>query len=121
MVELDLVELADIIGGCGIRVPVTNGSLTDITLNLKRKTSIQEINDTFEKVSQNELKNILFYTKDPIVSIDINNSCYSCTFDSQMTSAIGKMDKIIGWCDNETGYSSRIIDIINLLLNKKFV
>jgi len=114
-------DLANVIGGCGIRVPVPNGSLTDITLNVKRKTSIQEINDTFEKASQNELKNILFYTKDPIVSIDINNSCYSCTFDSQMTSVIGKMVKIIGWYDNETGYSSRIIDMINLLVNKKFV
>lgn len=98
-----------------------NGSLTDITLNVKKETTIQEINDTFERASQNELKNILFYTKDPIVSIDINNSCYSCTFDSQMTSVIGKMVNIIGWHDNETGYYSRIIDIINLMLNKKFV
>jgi glyceraldehyde 3-phosphate dehydrogenase len=114
-------DLANCIGGCGIRVPVPNGSLTDITFNVKRETSIQEINDTFKKISQNELKNILFYTKDPIVSVDINNSCYSCTFDSQMTSVIGKMVKIIGWYDNETGYSSRVIDIINLLINKKFV
>ena len=114
-------ELTNVIGGCGIRVPVPNGSLTDITCNVKRKTSIQEINDTFERISKNELKNILFYTKDPIVSIDINNSCYSCTFDSQMTSVIGKMVKIIGWYDNETGYSSRIIDLINLLINKLYV
>uniref|UniRef100_UPI003563666D type I glyceraldehyde-3-phosphate dehydrogenase n=1 Tax=Muriicola sp. TaxID=2020856 RepID=UPI003563666D len=69
-------ELAHAIGGCGIRVPVPNGSLTDITLNVKQDTSIQEINDTFEKVAENELKNVLFYTKDPIVSVDINNSCY---------------------------------------------
>ncbi len=110
---MDLLELANVIGGCGIRLPLPNGSLTDITLNVKRKTSIQEINDTFERVSQNTLKNILFYTKDPIVSIDLNNSCYSCTFDSQMTYVIGKMVKIIGWYDNETGYSSRILDIIN--------
>jgi len=114
-------NLAEAIGGCGIRVPVPNGSLTDITLNVKKETSIQEINDTFDRISNNELKNILFYTKDPIVSIDINNSCYSCTFDSQMTSVIGKMVKIIGWYDNETGYSSRIIDVINLLINKKYV
>ncbi|EAR00706.1 type I glyceraldehyde-3-phosphate dehydrogenase [Maribacter sp. HTCC2170] len=114
-------DLANVIGGCGIRVPVPNGSLTDLTFNVKRETSIQEINDTFEEASYNELKNILFYTKDPIVSVDINNSCYSCTFDSQMTSVIGKMVKIIGWYDNETGYSSRIIDIINLLITKKFV
>lgn len=114
-------ELADVIGGCGIRVPVPNGSLTDITFNVKRPTSIQEINDTFKRISKNELKNILFYTEDPIVSIDINNSCYSCTFDSQMTSVIGKMVKIIGWYDNETGYSSRIIDLINVLIHKKYV
>ncbi len=114
-------DLADVIGGCGIRVPVPNGSLTDITLNLKKHTSIQEINDTFERVAQNELKNVLFYTKDPIVSIDINNSCYSCTFDSQMTSVLGKMVKVIGWYDNETGYSSRIIDVIEMLQHKKYI
>jgi glyceraldehyde 3-phosphate dehydrogenase len=112
-------ELANVIGGCGIRVPVANGSLTDITFNVKKETSIKEINDTFKKVSENTLKNILFYTEDPIVSIDINNSSYSCTFDSQMTSVIGKMVKIIGWYDNETGYSSRIIDLINFLTKNK--
>ncbi|MEX0291049.1 MAG: type I glyceraldehyde-3-phosphate dehydrogenase [Flavobacteriaceae bacterium] len=114
-------HLANVIGGCGIRVPVPNGSLTDITLNVKKATSIQEINDTFMRISEKELKNILFYTKDPIVSVDINNSCYSCTFDSQMTSVIGKMVKIIGWYDNESGYSSRIIDVIYLLINNKYV
>jgi len=114
-------DLANVIGGCGIRVPVPNGSLTDITFNVKRQTSIQEINAAFEQISHNELKNILLYTKDPIVSVDINNSCHSCTFDSQMTSVIGKMVKIIGWYDNETGYSSRIIDLIDLLINKRFV
>ena len=96
-------DLENVIGGCGIRVPVPNGSLTDITFNVKRNTTIKEINDTFEKASKNELRNILFYTEDPIVSIDINNSSYSCTFDSLMTSVIGKMVKIIGWYDNETG------------------
>ena len=114
-------ELADSIGGCGIRVPVPNGSLTDITLNVKRTTTIEEINNTFEKASQNQFKNILCFTDDPIVSIDINNSCYSCTFDSLMTSVIGKMVKIIGWYDNETGYSSRIIDLINFMNSKNYI
>lgn len=114
-------ELADVIGGCGIRVPVPNGSLTDITLNVKRATTIEEINDTFEKAAQHEFKNILFYTQDPIVSIDINNSCYSCTFDSLMTSVIGKMVKIIGWYDNETGYSSRIIDLIKFMKRNNYI
>ncbi len=114
-------ELSNVIGGCGIRVPVPNGSLTDITFNVKKETSISEINKAFKEISENELKNVLFYTKDPIVSIDINNSCYSCTFDSQMTSVIGKMVKIIGWYDNETGYSSRVVDLINLLISKKYI
>ena len=114
-------ELSDVIGGCGIRVPVPNGSLTDITFNVKRQTSIEEINDAFLKISQKELKNILYYTKDPIVSIDINNTYYSCTFDSLMTSVIGKMVKIIGWYDNETGYSSRIVDLINYITSKRYV
>jgi glyceraldehyde 3-phosphate dehydrogenase len=114
-------DLEDVIGGCGIRVPVPNGSLTDITFNVKRNTTIKEINDTFEKASKNELRNILFYTEDPIVSIDINNSSHSCTFDSLMTSVIGRMVKIIGWYDNETGYSSRIIDLIHLMVTKKYI
>lgn len=114
-------HLANVIGGCGIRVPVANGSLTDITFNVKRETNIEEINAIFRKNSHNELKNILLYTEDPIVSVDINNSYYSCTFDSQMTSVIGKMVKIIGWYDNETGYSSRIIDLMNLLIRKNYV
>ncbi len=114
-------ELSDVIGGCGIRVPVPNGSLTDITFNVKKETSIAEINATFKKYAENGLKNILHYTEDPIVSIDINNSCHSCTFDSLMTSVIGKMIKIIGWYDNETGYCSRIIDLIALLIKKNYV
>jgi glyceraldehyde 3-phosphate dehydrogenase len=114
-------DLEGIIGGCGIRVPVPNGSLTDITFNVKKETTILEINNAFKEISENSLKNILFYTQDPIVSVDINNSCYSCTFDSLMTSVIGKMVKIIGWYDNETGYSSRIIDLINLMQTKSFI
>lgn len=114
-------DLGNVIGGCGIRVPVPNGSLTDITFNVKKETSISEINNTFKSRSEKDLKNVLFYTKDPIVSIDINNSYYSCTFDSQMTSVIGKMVKIIGWYDNETGYCARLIDLMNLLIKKNYV
>ncbi|WP_276165745.1 type I glyceraldehyde-3-phosphate dehydrogenase [Zobellia alginiliquefaciens] len=114
-------HLADVIGGCGIRVPVPNGSLTDITFNVKSETSIDQINTIFKEKSDKELKNILLYTEDPIVSIDINNSYYSCTFDSMMTSVIGKMVKIIGWYDNETGYSSRLIDLILVLKRNNYV
>ncbi|MGJ8667446.1 MAG: type I glyceraldehyde-3-phosphate dehydrogenase [Patiriisocius sp.] len=105
-------ELSDAIGGCGIRVPVPNGSLCDITLNIKKETTIGEINNLFKKASENEFNGIIEYTEDPIVSIDIIGNSNSCIFDAQMTSVIGKMVKIIGWYDNETGYSSRIIDLI---------
>jgi glyceraldehyde 3-phosphate dehydrogenase len=105
-------ELSHAIGGCGIRVPVANGSLTDITFNVLKPTDIQEINAIFKEASENKYKNILAYTEDPIVSVDINNSPYSCTFDAQMTSVIGNMVKIIGWYDNESGYSNRLLDLV---------
>jgi glyceraldehyde 3-phosphate dehydrogenase len=111
-------ELDGKIGGCGIRVPVPDGSLTDITFNVKRKVSIEEINLAFKNASEKELKNILAYTEDPIVSVDILGNSNSCVFDAQLTSVIDKMVKIVGWYDNEIGYSSRLIDLI-LFLSKK--
>lgn len=111
-------ELSNVIGGCGIRVPVANGSLTDITFNVKKVVSRDEINNAFQKASRNHYKNILEYTEDPIVSIDIIGNTHSCIFDAQMTSVIGNMVKIIGWYDNETGYSSRILDLIRNLSEK---
>ena len=105
-------ELDSVIGGCGIRVPVPNGSLSDITINVKKEVSIKTINSAFNKASLTSLKGILQYTEDPIVSVDIIGNKHSCIFDSEMTSVIGKMVKIIGWYDNEVGYSSRIIDLI---------
>lgn len=111
-------EMANAIGGCGIRVPVPNGSLTDVTLNVKRAVSIEEINNAFKTASENEMAGIIQYTEDPIVSIDIIGNTHSCIFDSEMTSVIGKMVKIIGWYDNEIGYSSRIIDLIERISAK---
>lgn len=108
-------NLSDVIGGCGIRVPVANGSLTDITFNVSKNVSVNEVNNAFKLASETYYKEILEYTEDPIVSIDIVGNSHSCIFDSQMTSVIGNMVKIIGWYDNETGYSSRIIDLINNL------
>jgi len=105
-------ELSSVIGGCGIRVPVPNGSLTDITLNVKEEVSISEVNTAFKKAAEGRLKGILQYTEDPIVSVDIIGNNHSCIFDAGMTSVIGKMVKIIGWYDNEVGYSSRIVDLI---------
>ena len=108
-------ELSNVIGGCGIRVPVANGSLTDITFNVNREVTIDEINNAFKAAAEKDLKGILQYTEDPIVSIDIVGNSHSCIFDSLMTSVIGDMVKIVGWYDNETGYSYRIIDLIRNL------
>ena len=105
-------ELSNVIGGCGIRVPVANGSLTDITFNVEKTVTIEDINNAFKIAANSYLKDILEYTEDPIVSIDIVGNTHSCIFDSQMTSVIGNMVKIVGWYDNETGYSSRILDLI---------
>lgn len=105
------------IGGCGIRVPVPDGSLTDITFNVKHAVSIQEINEAFKNAAETNLKGILEYTEDPIVSVDVIGNRNSCIFDAQLTSVIDKMVKVVGWYDNEIGYSSRIIDLI--LLTKK--
>ena len=108
-------ELATKIGGCGIRVPVPDGSLTDITFNVKRAVTIAEINKAFKLAATTNLKGILDYTEDSIVSVDIIGNKNSCLFDSQLTSVIDKMVKVVGWYDNEIGYTSRIIDLIALI------
>jgi glyceraldehyde 3-phosphate dehydrogenase len=106
------------LGGSGIRVPVPDGSLTDITCYVSNAVTIEEINTSFLMASQNNLKGILAYTEDPIVSVDIIGNQNSCLFDAQLTSVIGKMVKVVGWYDNEIGYSSRIIDLIGYISNK---
>jgi len=100
------------IGGCGIRVPVPNGSLIDISVVLKEDTSVEAINKAFKDASETYLKGILEYTEDPIVSIDIVGNPYSCIFDSQLTSLTGHMVKLVGWYDNEMGYSNRLAELI---------
>lgn len=111
-------ELEGKIGGCGIRVPVADGSLTDITFNVRREVSIEEINLAFKKAAETNLKGILEYTEDPIVSVDVIGNQNSCVFDAQLTSVIDKMVKIVGWYDNEIGYSSRVIDLISFVSKK---
>jgi glyceraldehyde 3-phosphate dehydrogenase len=111
-------ELEGKIGGCGIRVPVPDGSLTDITFNVKKAVTIEEINAAFLMASQTNFKGILDYTEDPIVSVDIIGNPHSCLFDAQLTSVIDKMVKVVGWYDNEIGYSSRLIDMI-IVIGKK--
>ncbi|MEZ4939055.1 MAG: type I glyceraldehyde-3-phosphate dehydrogenase [Crocinitomicaceae bacterium] len=105
-------DLENKMGGCGIRVPVPDGSLTDMTFIVKNEISVEQINQAFKKASEGDLKGILRYETDPIVSIDIIGDPNSCIFDSELTSVIGNMIKVVGWYDNESGYSNRILDLI---------
>jgi len=103
------------VGGGGIRVPVPDGSLTDITCILKKQTTVDEINKLFEQASKTYLKGILEYTDEPIVSIDVVGNPHSCIFDSALTSIVGNMVKVVGWYDNEIGYSNRLFNLLELL------
>ena len=99
-------------GGCGIRVPVPDGSLTDLTITVEGKVpTVDEINARFKKASDNELKGILSYVEDPIVSSDIIGNPHSCAFDSLLTSTVGNLIKLVGWYDNEAGYSNRLVEL----------
>ncbi len=107
------------IGGCGIRVPVSNGSLTDITCIVKHKATVEEVNKVFKKASLGLFSGILSYSEDPIVSVDILSSPFSCVFDSKLTFCLDNMIKIVGWYDNEYGYSSRLVDLADYLFKNK--
>ncbi|GAA4093670.1 type I glyceraldehyde-3-phosphate dehydrogenase [Mucilaginibacter panaciglaebae] len=100
------------LGGAGIRVPVLNGSLTDFTCILRSQPTVQDINLAFKQAAQGDMKNILEYTDDPIVSADIVGNTHSCVFDARLTSIVGGLVKVVGWYDNEMGYSSRLADLI---------
>jgi glyceraldehyde 3-phosphate dehydrogenase len=104
-------QLEGKLGGAGIRVPVISGSLTDITCILKKETTVEKINETFRQAAKGKFKTILEYTEDPIVSVDIISNPHSCIFDAQLTSVLGRMVKIVGWYDNEMGYSHRISEL----------
>ena len=100
------------LGGAGIRVPVLNGSLTDFTCTLKTRPSMESINQAFKIASEGYLNGILEYTADPIVSVDVIDNPHSCIFDSELTSVVGELVKVVGWYDNESGYSNRIADLV---------
>jgi glyceraldehyde 3-phosphate dehydrogenase len=104
-------ELADKIGGCGVRVPVPNGSFTDITMVVKNPPTVEAVNEAMKEASLVQLKGIISYTEDPIVSVDIIGEPFSCIFDAQLTSVINNMVKIVGWYDNEAGYSNRLVEL----------
>jgi glyceraldehyde 3-phosphate dehydrogenase len=105
-------HLNDKMGGCGFRVPVPDGSLTDITCNVRNPLSIDEINAAFKHASDGRWRGILEYTDDPIVSVDVIGNTASCILDARLTSVIGNMVKVVGWYDNEIGYSSRLRDML---------
>jgi len=111
-VGLVLPELQGKLDGCAMRVPIPDGSLTDLTVMLKKDATAEEINAAMKKASEGPMKGILEYTEDPIVSIDIVGNPHSCIFDSLMTSANGTLVKVVGWYDNEAGYSNRAADLI---------
>jgi len=103
------------LGGAGIRVPVPDGSLTDLTCTLKSCSTIEEINAEFKKASETYLKGILEYTEDPIVSMDVIGNPHSAVFDAGLTAVLGekhKLVKVVAWYDNEVGYSHRLVELI---------
>jgi glyceraldehyde 3-phosphate dehydrogenase len=106
------------LGGAGIRVPVLDGSLTDLTCIVHTDITIEEVNALFKAQAEGPLKGIMEYTEDPIVSCDIIGNPHSCIFDAGLTSVIGKMVKIVGWYDNEAGYSNRLADLVERLAKK---
>ncbi|WP_165985584.1 type I glyceraldehyde-3-phosphate dehydrogenase [Streptomyces sp. YIM 98790] len=108
---LVLPQLKGKLDGIAMRVPVPTGSVTDLVVELSREVTRDEVNSAFQKAAEGRLKGILEYTEDPIVSSDIVNWPASCTFDSLLTLAQGKQVKIVGWYDNEWGYSNRLVDL----------
>lgn len=111
-VGLVLPHLAGKLNGNSLRVPTPTGSATDFVVTLKRDTTVEEVNAAFEKASETNLKGILEYSEDPLVSTDIVGSPYSCIFDADTTMVMGNTVKIMGWYDNEAGYSNRVADLI---------
>jgi glyceraldehyde 3-phosphate dehydrogenase len=108
-------ELEGKIGGCGVRVPVPDGSFTDLTMVVKNPPTVEAINKAMKSAAQDALKGILSYTEDPIVSVDVIGDPNSCVFDAGLTSVINNMVKVVGWYDNEAGYSNRLIDLVKKL------
>ncbi|MEJ2859700.1 type I glyceraldehyde-3-phosphate dehydrogenase [Actinomycetospora flava] len=116
---LALPELEGRLNGLAYRVPVIDGSVTDLTATLNSDVTVEQVNAAFKKAADGELKNVLVYTEDPIVSTDIVGEPASCTFDAGMTKVLGNRTvKIVGWYDNEWGYSNRVVDLTTLVGSK---
>jgi glyceraldehyde 3-phosphate dehydrogenase len=114
-VGLVLPQLAGKLDGIAMRVPTPAGSITDLTVVLKKDATVEEINSAMKTASDGPLKGIMEYTTDPIVSIDIVGNTHSCIFDSALTTANGNLVKVLGWYDNERGYAERVADLVRKL------
>ena len=108
-------ELQGKVDGMSLRVPVPDGSITDFVANLPREVSVDDVNAAFKEAAEGELKDILEYSEAPIVSSDVVGNPASCIFDSQLTMSSGKTVKILGWYDNEWGYSNRTVDLVRFI------
>jgi glyceraldehyde 3-phosphate dehydrogenase len=109
--SLVLESMKGKLDGTSLRVPVPTGSITDFVANLKKPASVEEINAAFKSAASGPLKGILEYTDAPIVSSDIVTNSHSCIFDSDLTMSMGSLVKVLGWYDNEWGYSNRLVDL----------
>jgi glyceraldehyde 3-phosphate dehydrogenase len=118
-VGLVIPELAGKLDGFAIRVPTINVSIVDLTFHAKRQTTVAEINSLMQKAAQGELKGIMDYTEEPLVSVDYNHNPVSCTFDATLTKVIGHTVKVLGWYDNEWGFSNRMLDTTCALMQAK--
>jgi glyceraldehyde 3-phosphate dehydrogenase len=114
-ISLVLPELKGKLDGFALRVPIPTGSATDLTVTVGRDTTADEVNAAFKAAAEGPLKGYLTYTEDPIVSADIVTDPASCTFDALLTKVLGNQVKIIGWYDNEWGYSHRLVDLVGLV------
>ncbi|HUW77169.1 MAG TPA: type I glyceraldehyde-3-phosphate dehydrogenase [Candidatus Nanopelagicaceae bacterium] len=114
-ISLVIPELKGKLDGFAVRVPVPTGSATDLTVQLSREVTKEEVNAAMKKWADGPLKGYLTYTEDPIVSSDIVTDPSSCTFDASLTNAMGDMVKVLGWYDNEWGYSNRLVDLVGFV------
>lgn len=105
-------DLEGKMGGCGVRVPVPDGSFTDLTIVAKNPPTVKQINAAMKKAAETYLKGIMAYTEDPIVSVDVIGNPHSCLFDAELTSVVNNMVKVVGWYDNEAGYSNRLLELV---------
>jgi len=117
-IGLVLPELKGKLDGYAMRVPTPTGSATDLTFEAARETTVEEVNAIVKAAAEGALKGILIYTEDPIVSKDIETDPASCVFDAGLTKVIGNQVKVLGWYDNEWGYSNRLVDLTALVGSK---